>query len=40
MWPAGAIMGVIVRTEMSTSLIQKVLPTVSFDSTAAPCRPV
>lgn len=28
------------RTEMSTSLIQKVLPTRSFASTAAPCRPV
>jgi hypothetical protein len=31
---------VFVRTEMSTSLIQKVFPTVSFDNTAAPCRPV
>ena len=29
-----------IRTEMSTSLIQKVLPTRSFASTAAPCRPV
>lgn len=27
-------------TDMSTSLIQKVLPTRSFASTAAPCRPV
>jgi hypothetical protein len=26
--------------EMSTSLIQKVLPTRSFANTAAPCRPV
>jgi hypothetical protein len=29
-----------IRTEMSTSLNQKVLPTRSFASTAAPCRPV
>ncbi len=29
-----------VHTEISTSLIQKVFPTVSFDNTAAPCRPV
>ena len=29
-----------ILTEMSTSLIQKVLPTRSFASTAAPCSPV
>jgi hypothetical protein len=29
-----------VLTDMSTSLIQKVLPTRSLASTAAPCRPV
>lgn len=28
------------RTEMSTNLIQRVLPTRSLASTAAPCRPV
>jgi hypothetical protein len=34
-----SLTGRFVLTEMSTSLIQKVFPTVSFDSTAAPCRP-
>ena len=32
--------GIQELTDMSTSLIQKVLPTKSFASTAAPCRPV